>query len=100
MASNRQATRAVLALGGAVTLSLGSAISAAAAIIGSVTPSEARPGDRVTLTVQGFASQTQTVYLISTSDFERQIARFGRQVCNTAGQTALGCSRGAAKPAR
>jgi len=90
MASNRQAKRAVLALGGAVTLSLGSAISVAAAIIGSVTPSEARPGDRVTLTVQGFAGQTQTVYLISTSDFERQIARFGRQVCNTAGQTALG----------
>jgi len=80
----------VLALAGAITLSLASAISAAAAIIGSLTPSEAQPGHRVTLTVQGFAGQTQTVYLISTSDFEGQIARFGRQVFKTSGQSAIG----------
>ncbi len=90
MASNRQAARAVLTLAGAVTLSLASAIPAAAAIQGSLTASEARPGDLLTLTAQGSAGQTQTVYLISTPDFEAQIARFGRQVCNTSAQHALG----------
>ena len=90
MPPNRHASRAVLALAGVVALSIVSAIPAAAAIIGSLTAIEAKPGDRVTLTAQGFAGQTETVYLISTSDFERQIARFGRQVCNTSSQFALG----------
>jgi len=90
MPPNRHASRAVLALAGVVALSIASSIPAAAAIIGSLTAIEAKPGERVTLTAQGFVGQTETVYLISTSDFERQIARFGRQVCNTSGQFALG----------
>jgi len=90
MCLNRHAFRAVLSLAGAVALSLASTTSAAAAIVGSLTPDEAQPGDRVTLTTQGLAGQTQIVYLISTADFEKQIARFGRQVCNTARQSALG----------
>ena len=90
MAPNRQARTTILALAGAVTLSLASAISVAAAITGNLTPSQAQPGDRVTLTAQGPAGQTETVYLISTSDFESQVARFGRQVCNTSGQSAIG----------
>jgi hypothetical protein len=90
MPPNRQVLRAALTLSGAVALILATATSAAAAIIGTVAPAEAHPGDRVTLTVQGPAGQTQTVYLISTADFEKQIARLGRQVCNTAGQSSLG----------
>jgi hypothetical protein len=90
MPSNRQVFRAVLTLAGVVALSLGSAISAAAAIAGTLTAYEALPGDEVTLTAQGPVGQTETVYLISTSDFEGQIARFGHQVCKTAGQHALG----------
>jgi hypothetical protein len=90
MPSNRHAFRAVLTLAGVVALSLANSTPAAAAIIGSLTASEAQPGDRVTLEAQGPAGETQTVYLISTSDFEKQIARFGRQVCNTPGQFALG----------
>jgi hypothetical protein len=90
MPSNRHAVRAVLTLAGVVALSLANSKPAAAAIIGSLTPTEAQPGERVTLMAQGPAGETQTVYLINTSDFEGQIARFGRQVCNTAGQFALG----------
>jgi hypothetical protein len=44
----------------------------------------------VTLTAQGPVGQTQSVYLISAADFEKQIARFGRQVCNSSGQVRLG----------
>jgi hypothetical protein len=90
MSPNRLAFRAVLTLTGIVALSLASATPVAAAIVGSLTSTQARPGDQVTLTAQSLAGQTQTVYLISTADFEGQIARFGRQVCNTAGQFALG----------
>jgi hypothetical protein len=90
MTPNRHASRAVLTIAGVVALSLASATSAAAAITGGLTPSTAQPGDRVTLTAQGPAGQTQTVYLISAPDFERQIARFGHQVCNASGQSPLG----------
>jgi hypothetical protein len=90
MPSNRQIYRAVLTLAGVLALSLGGAISAAAAIAGTLTAYEAPPGDEVTLTAQGPVGQTETVYLISTSDFEGQIARFGHQACKTAGQYALG----------
>jgi hypothetical protein len=73
-----------------VALSVCGAASAAAAIDGGFTVSQSQPGDRVTLSAQGPAGQTETVYLISTADFEGQIARSGRQVCKTPGQYALG----------
>src|SRR5713101_7797493 len=76
MPLNRHAFRAALTLAGVVTLSLASTTSAAAAIVGSLSASEAQPGDRVTLQAQGPVGQTETAYLISTSAFERQIARF------------------------
>jgi hypothetical protein len=90
MPSNRHVTRAVLTFTCVLALSLGRATAAAAAINGSFTLTEGQPGDRVTLTAQGPAGQTQTVYLISTSDLDRQIARFGHQVCGTSGQYAIG----------
>jgi hypothetical protein len=90
MPPNRHAFRATLVIAGAVALSVFWARPAAAAIIGSITPSEAQPGDRVTLMAQGPAGQTQTVYLIGIADFERQIARYGHQVCSTPGQYPIG----------
>ena len=90
MYTNRHAFRAVVTLLGVVALSLASATSAAAAIDGSLTAYEAQPGDEMTLTARGPAGQTETVFLISTSDFEGQIARFGHQVCHTPGQHSLG----------
>jgi hypothetical protein len=90
MSANRQALRSILALAGVIVVSLGRATAAVAAIDGGFTISQAQPGDRVTLTAQGPAGQTETVYMISTVDLDRQIARFGRQVCNTSGQYALG----------
>ena len=90
MPLNRRTFRAVLTLVSVVALSLASTTSVAAAIVGSLTASEVQPGDRVTLTVQGPAGDTETVYLIRPADFEKQVARFGHQVCNTSGQHALG----------
>jgi hypothetical protein len=90
MPPNRHSFRATLVLAGAVALSIFWANPAAAAIIGSITPSEAQPGDRVTLMAEGPAGQTQTVYLISIADFERQIAGYGHEVCNTPGQYPIG----------
>jgi hypothetical protein len=90
MSANRQALRSLLALACVIVVSLGRATAAVAAIDGGFTVSQAQPGDRVTLTAQGPAGQTESVYMISTADLERQIARFGRQVCNTSGPYALG----------
>jgi hypothetical protein len=94
MPTNRHALRATLTFAGIVALSILGAVSVAAAIGGSLSQTQARPGDRVTLTAAyGPAGKTQTVYLISTLDLDRQIARFGHQVCNTSGQHALGTFR-------
>jgi hypothetical protein len=89
-ASNRHLTKVFLTLVSALALSLGRATTAAAAIDGSFTIAQGQPGDRVTLTAQGPAGQTQTVYLISISEFDRQVAGSAHQVCGTSGQHALG----------
>jgi hypothetical protein len=69
----------------------------AAAIEGAISPSEGRPGDRVTLQTgdaatpnSGPVGQTTMVFLISASDLGKQVAKFGHQVCGTSGQHDLG----------
>jgi hypothetical protein len=97
MAVNRRLAGALVALSSVGAINVGLATPVAAAIEGAISPSEGRPGDRVTLQTgdaatpnSGPVGQTKTVFLISASDLDRQIAKFGHQVCGTSGQHDLG----------
>ncbi len=87
-------------LGLAATLSVARAIPALAAIEAGLPTSEAQPGVRVTLITQdnGYltaysdlaASGPEPVYLVSTADFAKEIARYGSQRCGAPEQRYLG----------
>jgi hypothetical protein len=87
-------------LGLAAALALALAIRALAAIEAGLSTSVAQPGVRVTLTTQDNGHLTaysdlvsngpEPVYIVSTTDFEKEIARYGSQRCGAPEQRYLG----------
>ncbi len=87
-------------LGLAVALSFVLSIAALAAIEAGLSTSVAQPGVRVTLTTQDNGHLTaygdlvtygpDPVYIVSTTDFEKEIARSGSQLCGAPEQHYLG----------
>lgn len=87
-------------LGLAAALSFALAIPALAAIEAGLSTSVAQPGARVTLTTQDNGHLTaysdlvahgpEPVYIVSTTDFEKEIARYGSQRCGAPEQRFLG----------
>jgi hypothetical protein len=87
-------------LGLAAALSFVLAIPALAAIEAGLSTSVAQPGVRVTLATQDNGHSTaysdlvaygpEPVYIVSTRDFEKEIARYGSQRCGAPEQRYLG----------
>ncbi len=101
MSPNRHpaVVREICALAIAITSAIILAKPVVAAIDATVSPTDGRAGDDITFATghsgspqadSSLEGKTGSLYLISTSDFERQVARFGYQVCGSQGAHPLG----------
>jgi len=77
------------AVGLAVALSLIFAPSTLAAVWATLSQATGQPGDAILLTTEQWVA-AGPVYLVSTGDFQAEIAKFGGQVCGAAEQHNLG----------
>ena len=77
------------ALGLAAALTITLAPSALAAVSATLSQTTGQPGDAMTLTTREWVS-AGPVYLVSASDFQAEIAKFGGQVCGAPEQHYLG----------
>ena len=81
--------KGVCALGLTVALTVKFSPSALAAVLATLSQTTGQPGDAITLTTTQWVS-AGPVYLVSTRDFQTEIAKFGGQVCGAPGQHYLG----------
>ncbi len=81
--------RSLVGLGFAAALTFTLSAPALAAVVATLSPTTARPGDVVTLTTLEWVS-AGPVYLVSTDDFQAEITKFGGQVCGAPEQHDLG----------